>query len=109
LWVKLQHLNGSKNAEKIKKKSLFECFDFNWFETNHLTLLNVITIQQIESDNIKQMKIKIKYSTVKLGYNKHLGAAKFVRYNREFLITGVIYVLNMDLGLKYLFVTTGGS
>ncbi len=47
--------------------------------------------------------------TVKLGYNEHLGAAKFVRYNREFLITGVIYVLNMDLGLKNVFVITGGS
>ncbi len=46
---------------------------------------------------------------MKLGYNEHLGAAKFVRYNREFLITGVIFVLNMDLGLKNVFVITGGS
>ncbi len=29
--------------------------------------------------------------TVKLGYNKPLGAAKFVGYNREFILTGIVY------------------
>ena len=53
--------------------------------------------------------MRILLSTVKLGYNEHLGAAKFVRYNREFPITGVIYVFNMDLGPKNEFVITGGS
>ncbi len=52
---------------------------------------------------------KIMSSTVKLGYNEQLGAGRFVRYNREFIITGAVYVLNMDLGLKNLFVITGGS
>jgi hypothetical protein len=32
-----------------------------------------------------------KSNTVKLGYNEPLGVAKFVRYNREFIITGIVY------------------
>jgi hypothetical protein len=31
-----------------------------------------------------------------------LGPAIFVRYNREFVITGEVYVDNVDLGLKKL-------
>jgi hypothetical protein len=29
-------------------------------------------------------------TTMKIGYNEQLGEAKFVRYNREFIITGVV-------------------
>ena len=47
--------------------------------------------------------------TVKLGCNEQLGAVRFVHYNWEFIITGEVYVLNMDLGLKNVFVITGGS
>jgi hypothetical protein len=44
--------------------------------------------------------IKSTLNTVKLDYNEQLGASRFVRYNREFIITGLVYVLNKDLGLK---------
>jgi hypothetical protein len=46
---------------------------------------------------------------MKLGYNEQLRNGRFVRYNLEFIITGVVYVLNMDLGLKNLFVITADS
>ncbi len=39
-------------------------------------------------------------NTVKLGYNKQLGAAIFVRYNREFIITGVVYGIIHGFGTK---------
>jgi hypothetical protein len=37
---------------------------------------------------------------VKFDYNEQLEAAKFVRYNQEFIITRVVYVFYMDLGLQ---------
>jgi hypothetical protein len=39
-------------------------------------------------------------NTVKLGYNEQLGAAKFVRYNREFIITGAFYGIILCLGTE---------
>jgi hypothetical protein len=38
--------------------------------------------------------------TVKLGYNEQLGAAKFVCYNREFIITGVVFGMIDRFGTK---------
>ena len=37
---------------------------------------------------------------MKLGYNEPLGAAKFVRYNREFIITGIVYGIAHGFGTK---------
>jgi hypothetical protein len=37
---------------------------------------------------------------VKLGYNKPLGAAKFVSYNREFIITRIVYGITHGFGTK---------
>ncbi len=54
-------------------------------------------VYAIKSTQINQFSINI---TVKLGYNEQLGASKIVRYNREFIITRVVYVKYIDLGLK---------
>ncbi len=37
---------------------------------------------------------------MKLGYNEHLGAAKFVCYNQEFVITGIVYGITHGFGTK---------
>jgi hypothetical protein len=37
---------------------------------------------------------------VKLGYNEPLGAAKFVRYNQEFITTGIVYGFTHGFGTK---------
>ena len=37
---------------------------------------------------------------MKLGYNEQLGAAKFVRYNREFIITGEFYGIILRFGTE---------
>jgi hypothetical protein len=39
-------------------------------------------------------------NTVKLGYNEPLGAAKCVRYNLEFIITGIAYGIAHGFGTK---------
>ncbi len=38
--------------------------------------------------------------TVKLGYNEQLGAAKFVHYNWEFIITGAFYGIILRFGTE---------
>ncbi len=68
-----------------------------------------VTREKDQSFFVRACASEVKKCTVKLGYNEQLGASRFVHYNREFIITGVVYVLNMDLGLKNLFVITGGS
>jgi hypothetical protein len=37
---------------------------------------------------------------VKLGYNEPLGAAKFVRCNWEFIITGIVYGISHGFGTR---------
>ncbi len=37
---------------------------------------------------------------MKLCYNKPFGAAKFVRYYREFVITGIVYGITHGFGTK---------
>ncbi len=37
---------------------------------------------------------------MKLGYNEHLGAAKFVCYNRYFIIPGIFYGIKHGFGTK---------
>ncbi len=37
---------------------------------------------------------------MKLGYNEPLGTAKFVRYNREFIIIGIVYGITHRFGTK---------
>jgi hypothetical protein len=38
--------------------------------------------------------------TVKLGYNKPFGAAKLARYNREFVITRIVFDITHGFGTK---------
>jgi hypothetical protein len=48
-----------------------------------------------------------KRTTAKLGYNELLGVAKFVRYNRVFIITEIVYSITHGFGTKKLFIKTG--
>ncbi len=52
-----------------------------------LQFLNISKALLADSKSVPGLQLY----TVKLGYNKPLGPAKFVRYNREFNITGIVY------------------
>ena len=74
--------------------------------------VNLFTTIIKKSTQLKNLSTSVTFIdlfyTVKLGYNKKLWASKFVPYNQECIITGVVYVLYLDLVLKYLLVITGG-
>jgi hypothetical protein len=50
---------------------------------------------------VPRLAVVLKFDcTVKLGYNKQLGVAKFVCYNQEFIITRVVYGIMHRFGTK---------
>jgi hypothetical protein len=57
-----------------------------WIKRENLELPFGISYAQIVTTNPSGIA-----NTVKLGYNEPLGAAKFVHYNREFIITRIVY------------------
>jgi hypothetical protein len=57
-----------------------------WIKRENLELPFGISYAQIVTTNPSGIA-----NTVKLGYNEPLGAAKFVPFNREFIITRIVY------------------
>jgi hypothetical protein len=57
-----------------------------WIKRENLELPFGISYNQIVTTNPSGIA-----NTVKLGYNKPLGAAKFVYYNQEFIITRIVF------------------
>jgi hypothetical protein len=66
-----------------------------WIERKNLELPLGISYAQIVTTNPSGIA-----NTVKLGYYELLGAAKFVRYNWEFIIIGIVYGITLRFGTK---------
>jgi hypothetical protein len=66
-----------------------------WIERKNLELPLGISYAQIVTTNPSGIA-----NRVKLGYYELLGAAKFVCYNQEFIIIGIVYGITLRFGTK---------